>query len=584
MNRRSVVGAGVAVAALALSGIGAVLPVTAVTGYAQLTFSPAPIAPNGSLSAGQAVTVCVQAKDSGGNPLGGQSVDLSLDNPAIPQDIPTNAAETGGMGTATVVTPGPSTALTSTPALFTTPTGAATCTPTGSTATEANAIKITYTAPDIAGSTNNGAPFPIWGGRDSVLASDPNNPSDSTDIQYEFSPVTQYVYSVGSTVAPSGSLGAGQQVSLTVAAENATGNDIPCAQLLLSLSSTASPAGSALAASGGSAPDGCPQIGNLPLGSTPLRFITNASGQIQITYTAASPLPVASGQDTVTAQNHPSVVTLSLSTSYTYLSYGGGYTVDAYGGLHPFADAPYEAVSADYPGFNIIRGVVLDSCDPSGHSGWTVDGYGGMHQFGAAPFVTVYGGYYPGWDIIRGAVAWCDQGHAVGYTVDAYGGMHPFSDDPGVVEPPYPQVTGYWAGQELTAGIALIPGTDEGYVVDAYGGLHPFNGAPYYNVSAYYPGFNIIRGVTLLPGGGGGYTLDAYGGLHPFGSAPYEPVSGYYPGWDIMRGVVASSATGGYTLDAYGGLHPYGTALYEAVTGYYPGQNLIVGVVFAPGT
>jgi hypothetical protein len=260
----------------------------------------------------------------------------------------------------------------------------------------------------------------------------------------------------------------------------------------------------------------------------------------------------------------------------------GGYTVDAYGGLHAYGNAPYEVVSADYPGWNIVRGVVLDACDPTGNSGWTVDGYGGMHPFGAAPYVSVYGGYYPGWDIIRGAVAWCDQGHAVGYTVDAYGGMHPFSDDPGGVEPPYPQITGYWPGQDLTAGIALIPGTDEGYVVDAYGGLHPFNGAPYYNVSAYYPGFDIVRGVTLLPGGGGGYTVDAYGGLHPFGAAPYEPVSGYYAGSDIIRGVVAASASGGYTLDAFGGLHQYGSAPYLAVSGYYPGQEIVEAVVFCP--
>jgi hypothetical protein len=260
---------------------------------------------------------------------------------------------------------------------------------------------------------------------------------------------------------------------------------------------------------------------------------------------------------------------------------GGGYTVDAYGGVHPYGDAPYEAAATVYPGFNIIRGVVLDACDPTGHSGWTVDGYGGMHQFGAAPYVTVYGGYYPGWDIIRGAVAWCDQGHAVGYTVDAYGGMHPFSSDPGGVEPPYPQVTGYWPGQYLTAGIVLIPGTDEGYVVDAYGGLHPFNGAPYYNVSAYYPGFNIVRGVTLLPGGGGGYTVDAYGGLHPFGSAGYEPVSGYFGGQSLICGVVASWATGGYTVDEYGLLHPYGTAPYLPVSGFYPGSDVIAAAVFS---
>jgi hypothetical protein len=259
---------------------------------------------------------------------------------------------------------------------------------------------------------------------------------------------------------------------------------------------------------------------------------------------------------------------------------GGGYIVDAYGGVHPYGDAPSETEVSVFPGFNIIRGMATDGCDPTGHSGWTVDAYGGMHAFGSAPYVSVYGGYYPGWDIIRGVVAWCDQGHAVGYTVDAYGGMHPFSDDPGGVEPPYPQISGYWPGQQLTAGIALIPGTDEGYVVDAYGGLHPFNGAPYYSVSAYYSGWNIIRGVTVLPGGGGGYTVDAFGGLHPFGSAGYEPVSGYYAGWDIIRGVAASSATGGYTVDAYGGLHPFGTAPFLEVTGYFPGQNLIEGVVF----
>jgi hypothetical protein len=277
-------------------------------------------------------------------------------------------------------------------------------------------------------------------------------------------------------------------------------------------------------------------------------------------------------------------VTLNTTTNaaaITTSDEGGGFTFDAFGGVHPYGDAPYEAVSADYPGWSIVVGAAMDACDPSGDSGWTVDGYGGMHQFGGAPYVSVYGGYYPGWDIIRGAVAYCDQGHAVGYTVDAYGGMHPFSDDPGGVEPPYPQITGYWPGQDLTEGIALIPGTDAGYVVDAYGGLHPFNGAPYYSVSGYYPGQDIIRGVTLIPGGSGGYTLDAYGGLHPFGSAPYEPVSSYYSGWDIMRGVTASSATGGYAVDAFGGLHPYGSAPDLGVTGDYPSQYIVVGVVFS---
>jgi hypothetical protein len=163
--------------------------------------------------------------------------------------------------------------------------------------------------------------------------------------------------------------------------------------------------------------------------------------------------------------------------------------------------------------------------------------------------------------------------------------MHPFSDDPGVVEPPYPQVSGYWPGQDLTAGIVLIQGTDEGYVVDAYGGLHPFNGAPWYPVSAYYPGWDIVTGLTLLPGGGGGYTVDAYGGLHPFGSAPYEPVGSYGGGggWGTTTaiGVVALSPTGGYTVTSNGILSPYGTAPSLGESAYYPGQNVIDGVVFS---
>jgi hypothetical protein len=565
MKRSKFLGGAAALALVAAAGIGAVSPVLAST-PTQIVISGRPL--NGALHLGATWTYCVQGIESG-TAVAGADVYLSFDNQSfgVSTDVPVGDHTTPGpAGFAEVG----ATALTASGVDFTTP--ATPCSPSSGGSALPDAITVTYTSPDYS-SANNGAPYPIWGGRDFITAQDnPTSPTITINAVYQFSPVDYYVWSGGSSIAPTGSLSAGQAVPITLTTEDTNGNPVGCASVLLSLSDTASPSGSVTSE-------------GLTVGSALTRVITTGTsaavcpvtsgtlGQVAITYTAASS---GASDDTLTAQNHPTIITITTSTSYDI---GGGYTVDVYGGLHPFGDAPYEAAGAYYPGFNIVRGLTLNACDPSGHSGWTVDGYGGMHPFGGAPYVSVYGGYYPGFDIIRGAVAWCDQGQAVGYTVDAYGGMHPFSSDPAGVEPVYPQITGYWSGQQLTAGIVLIPGTDEGYVADAYGGLHPFNGAPYEAVSAYYPGFNIIRGVTLTPGGGGGYTVDAYGGLHPFGSAGYEPASAYYSGWDIMRGVVATSATGGYTLDAYGGLHPYGTAPYFTVSGYYPGQYLVNGVV-----
>ena len=65
------------------------MPVT----YDQIVFAPAPIAANGSLTSGEAVTICVQAKEDG-TLVSGASIYLSLTS----NDIP--AGDTGGGGTA----------------------------------------------------------------------------------------------------------------------------------------------------------------------------------------------------------------------------------------------------------------------------------------------------------------------------------------------------------------------------------------------------------------------------------------------------------------------------------------------------
>ncbi len=303
MKRPALLAGGAAFAALGMSlwgggSVGASVPAT----YDQISFAPAPIAANGSLTSGEAVTVCVQAKEDG-TLVSGASIYLSIAS----NDIP--AGDTGGGGTAAVGV----TALSSSPGgPFP---ASSSCTPSGTTSVLPDAVAITYDAPADGGS-NNGAPFPVWGGRDIITGQNASSGATVTNtVQYEFSPVTQYAYSL-SPIGPAGSLTAGSPVALTITASG-TGGPVSDASVLLSLTSTASPAGTATA-TGFAPPNGtaCTTGNALTLTSTPSRCITNGSGQVAISYTPAS--TISGGTDTLSAQNHPSFVTVSAETSYTY--------------------------------------------------------------------------------------------------------------------------------------------------------------------------------------------------------------------------------------------------------------------------
>jgi hypothetical protein len=78
----------------------------------------------------------------------------------------------------------------------------------------------------------------------------------------------------------------------------------------------------------------------------------------------------------------------------------GGYTVDAFGGIHPFGSAPAIAPSGYWPGWDIVTGIAMAS---GGTGAYTLDGFGGVHPAGGAPSLTV-SGYWPGWDIAIGLV------------------------------------------------------------------------------------------------------------------------------------------------------------------------------------
>jgi hypothetical protein len=224
----------------------------------------------------------------------------------------------------------------------------------------------------------------------------------------------------------------------------------------------------------------------------------------------------------------------------------GGVTLDAFGGVHPFAvgtcAAPSNLGTYSYFGWNIARGIALAPWATStAPAGYTVDGYGGIHPFGGAP-AAGQSAYWNGFDIARGIVI--NPGSTPtavgGYTLDGYGGLHPFGNAAAA--------TGfsYWGGWDIVRGVMLEPASTgfapAGYTVDGYGGVHPFNGAAPVSNSSVFGSPNTVRGITF--GSGGGYTLDLFGGVHAFGSATAVATSAYWSGFDIARGI-SSSGQGG---------------------------------------
>jgi VCBS repeat protein/FG-GAP repeat protein len=251
------------------------------------------------------------------------------------------------------------------------------------------------------------------------------------------------------------------------------------------------------------------------------------------------------------------------------------YTTASDGSLGAVASAPLAAGTV--PG-GLIRGIAMLH---NGIGGYTVDAWGGLHPFGAAPSAST-GAYWRGWDIIRGIAVNPDNTHS-GYALDGFGGLHAFGGAP--------RVSGaYWRNWDIARGIVLLPTSTmahpAGYVLDAFGGLHPFGAAHQVAITGYWRGWAIVRGIALDPDGRGGYTLDAFGGLHAFDGAPHVGVSGYWRGWDIARGVIMihdpdHHHPGGYTVDGFGGLHPFGTAHTVSSTGYWHG-DVVKGAAIAP--
>ncbi len=111
-----------------------------------------------------------------------------------------------------------------------------------------------------------------------------------------------------SPVAASGSLAAGQSVTVTLTADNATGQPLPAAVVYLALTP---------AADGGSA-----SVAGTALTGTPAAFTTDSAGQLRIVYTAPARLPDG-GTDQLTASSAAASPAVSATDGYTFGTVSG---------------------------------------------------------------------------------------------------------------------------------------------------------------------------------------------------------------------------------------------------------------------
>lgn len=286
-----------AAAALAGGTVGTIQPVKAA-GVDKIQFSSpfqppttknGLLAPNGSLTSGQTVTVTLTALSSGA-PVPNEPVFLELNH----EDPGTN----GGQATVGGVQ------VNGTAQSFTTD---------GS-----GNITIQYTAPDPTVTPN---------GRDLIFAQDVAVLTAVNSDAYDSSPVVTYVFNPA-VIAPAGSLAPGTVVPITLTAEKSGGAPVGGADILLNMSTTsATGGGSATASSAGS--------GSSPIPSgPPVRFTADLSGNVTIMYTVPS---AGFGTDTIKAIDHSSLPQdVHAPDAYTYCASTGVPLVGAYqGGTAP---------------------------------------------------------------------------------------------------------------------------------------------------------------------------------------------------------------------------------------------------------
>src|SRR5450631_3999222 len=277
MTRQRFMVAVAALAAIAGGGFGTFHSAGAVTGPAtRYLFSVNPIATGGSLTTGSLPVTFTVTTFLGTSVDAAATVNLSFTHVGL-------APGTSVGGTATATDTSHTASLGTNPAPYVTDTS--------------GNISITYTP--SPGPTN----IPT-SGHDAVTATDPTNGLTRSD-NYSFSSLAQYVWSGGTTIAPSGSLSAGEVKTFSVTAEGSGSAPVPSAQVYLSLT----------AATGGGSATATDAGGTTALTTAPTRYTADNSGMVSVTYRAPTSLP-SSGTDTVLAQDHANSTGISAATTY----------------------------------------------------------------------------------------------------------------------------------------------------------------------------------------------------------------------------------------------------------------------------
>ena len=137
----------------------------------------------------------------------------------------------------------------------------------------------------------------------------------------------------------------------------------------------------------------------------------------------------------------------------------GGYVLDGWGGLHGFGvgiNPPPRAISdtAFWPNWSIARDFDLFSnSTPTTPAGFTLDGYGGIHPFGFHPNGPVgAGGYWPGRDLgisVR-LNPTSTTATPFGWTMEGWGGFHAFNGGQEI-----PQAA-YWNGWSVAVEFVVV--------------------------------------------------------------------------------------------------------------------------------
>ncbi|HZT65933.1 MAG TPA: Ig-like domain-containing protein [Acidimicrobiales bacterium] len=508
------------------------------------TMTPTPIAPAGSLKACQncsPIVITFQATKQDGTPDANATVWASAQTPNGGGSFSTDPATVqAGGGCSSIPTNSPSPAP---------------C------RTDSNGqIKFDY-------KQSSGVPSFPTGGRDVITVQDAqSNPGATVSDEYDYGQ-TQYQFSP-TPIAPTGSLGSSQSVTVTLLVLDSSGQKQAGATVYLSLTGTngAAPIGKATATNPASSNLGA-QANSGALSSTPGAYTTDSGGRVLITYTTPTTTP-ASGTDVITAQDASSSPSSTNTDSYTYAPAAFVFNpspIAADGSLGANQSVPV-TLTVQSNGQPQGGGTVYLSFSPaSGGGSASVKTSSGTTKLTSTP--------QPFTASAQGTVS-------ITYTAPANPptkGTDSITAQDAATKPTKTASDVY----NFTKPSSTIP---QGYwLVGSDGGIFSFGVAHYYGSTGNIKLAAPIVAMSTTPDANGYWFVGADGGVFSFGDAHYWGSTGNIRLAQPVVGMAYTPDGGGYWLVARdGGIFSFGNAVFHGSTGNIKLAAPIVGMAATP--